>query len=95
MNVACKCGRQKTEQRNGETNKYGKYVGNDEGLVCVPLFSSAVLYDFLFAGHTNERTVNDDHEERIAGKHIGKIPLRDTWIIPIACNENNQRHSVI
>lgn len=41
---------------NGETNKYGEYIGNDEGLVCVLLFrGSVVLYDFLYAGNTNEQ----------------------------------------
>lgn len=49
---------QETKDRTAgmaKTNKYGEYVGNDEGLVCVLLFSSAVLYDFLYAGHTNEQ----------------------------------------
>lgn len=76
MNVAApvSAGDKKPNSGNGETNKYGEYVGNDEGLVCVLLFSSAVLYDFLYAGHTNEQLTT------ITGSGLrentpGKFPL--------------------
>lgn len=78
-------------KRNGGANK----CEDDEGPVCVLSFGSVVLYDFLYAGNTNEQlttiTVSglreNTHREN---SFVGHVDYFNTLR-----NENNKHRPVI
>lgn len=85
----------RTEWRSKQMQR--EYIGGEEGLVCVPSFSTAVLYDFPCAARRRERTtVNDESRATdCRGTRRKDSLVERVGYFNTLRREDNQRHSAM